>query len=176
MVADPYTGYLYGETYTIAGDGHSDIGCEATSSTTEYCEIAEGGTSLASPLMAGMLAVVDQARRAASKPVIGFANPWLYSAKIGTSTNLRGAGINDIVAPAAPTAVLRGYVTDPTEIRVVTLNSVPLLQTTTPFPLQVCAETICEGLDDVFNQVTMGYCQRPAAALRSGRIVVCLAL
>ena len=157
MVADPYTGYLYGETYTIAGDGHSDIGCKAISSTTEYCEIAEGGTSLASPLMAGILAVVDQARRAASKPVIGFANPWFYSAKIGTSTNLRGAGINDVVAPTAPTAVLRGYVTDPTEIRVVTLNSVPLLQTTTPFPLQVCADTICEGIDDVFNQVTTGY-------------------
>jgi len=157
MVADPYTGYLYGESYTIAGDGHSDIGCKATSATTEYCEIAEGGTSLSSPLMAGMLAVVDQARRAAGKPDVGFANPWLYSAKIGNSTTFSSAGVNDVVAPTTPTALLRGYVTDPTQIRVVTVNSVTTLLQATPFPLTICAETVCEGLNDVFNYVTPGY-------------------
>jgi subtilase family serine protease len=155
MVGDPYTGYLYGETYTIAGDGHSDIGCTALTSTTEYCEIAIGGTSLASPLMAGMLAVVDEARLGNSKPLVGFANPWLYGAKIGSSVN--SAGINDILAPASPTAVLRGYVTDATEVRVVTMNSVPFVIYPTPFPLEVCNLTICEGVDDVFNYVTPGY-------------------
>ena len=130
MVADPYTGYLYGETYTIAGN-YSDTGCTALSSTTEYCEIAEGGTSLASPLMAGMLAVVDQTRLGSGKPLVGFANPWLYGAKIGATTN--SAGINDIVAPTSPTAVLRGYVSDDTEVRVVTINSVPLVVYPAPF-------------------------------------------
>ncbi len=157
MVGDPYTGYLYGETFTIAGNSASDAGCKAISSTTEYCETAIGGTSLASPLMAGMLAVVDQSRKAAGKAVVGFANPWLYAARIGKSTGFDAAGINDIVAPTTPTALLRGYVTNPTQIRVVTVNSVPFLIDSTPFPLQVCATAICEGIDDVFNQVTPGY-------------------
>ena len=157
MVGDPYTGYLYGETFTIAGDKASDSGCRAISKTTEYCETAIGGTSLASPLMAGMLAVVDQSRKAAGKSVVGFANPWFYGARIGKSTSFNAAGINDIVAPTTPTALLRGYVTNPTEIRVVTVNSVPFLINSTPYPLQVCASTVCEGLDDVFNNVTPGY-------------------
>jgi subtilase family serine protease len=155
MVADPYTGYLYGETYTIAGDGHSDMGCTALTSTTEYCEYTIGGTSLASPLMAGMMAVVDQARLGSGKALVGFANPWLYGAKIGTTMN--SAGINDILAPASPTAVLRGYVTDDTEIRLVTMNSVPLAIYPTPFANLVCPLTICEGINDVFNFVTPGY-------------------
>ena len=155
MVADPYTGYLYGESYTIAGDGHSDIGCTPTSSTTEYCEYTLGGTSLASPLMAGMMAVMDQARLNKGKPLVGFANPLLYGLKPGST--LTSAAVNDVLAPASPTAVLRGYVTDDTEIRLVTINSVPLVVYPTPFPLLVCSLKICEGVDDVFNYTTPGY-------------------
>lgn len=147
-LADPYTGYLYGETYTIAGDGHSDIGCVATGATTEYCEIAEGGTSLASPLIAGVIATVDEVRVLTKRPKVGFANPWLYKSRIGKTTD--SAGINQIVAPGKPLAVLRGYVTDPTRVRVVTINSVPTLP-------GVCASAVCEGLDDVYNYVTPGY-------------------
>jgi hypothetical protein len=61
------------------------------------------------------------------------------------------------VAPTNPTAVLRGYVTDDTEVRVVTINSVPLVVYPTLIPTLGCALTICEGLDDVFNYVTPGY-------------------
>ncbi len=153
--ADPYTGYLYGETYTIAGDGHSDIGCTKESATTEYCEIAEGGTSLASPLTAGVMATVNEVHGLLGRPFVGFANPWLYGHRIGKTTN--SAGINQITAPATPTAVLRGYVTDPNEVRVVTINSVPDLIITAPFALQVCSTAICEGIDDVFNFTTPGY-------------------
>jgi len=158
MVADPYTGYLYGETYTIAGNGYSDIGCTAISTTAEYCEGAIGGTSLASPLMAGMIAVVDQARLAAGKPVVGFANPWFYSNKIGTT--LQSGGINDVTAPPTPVALLRGYANpaDASELRLVTINSVPFdIYVTTPFVVEPCGYTICEGIDDVFNIVTPGY-------------------
>lgn len=156
MDADPYTGYLYGESYTIAGNGYSDTGCTATSTTTEYCEIAEGGTSLASPLMAGVIAVVDQARIAAGKPVVGFANPWLYSNKIGTT--LTSAGINDVTAPKVPVSLLRAY-SDPaiSSVRLVTINSVPFDIYATPFAIEVCAANVCEGIDDVFNYVTPGY-------------------
>ena len=152
--ADPYTGYLYPATYTIAGN-YSDTGCTKLTATTEYCEIAEGGTSLASPLTAGMIATVDQVRGLAGRPLVGFANPWLYKLKIGKKTN--SAGINRVLPPTTPTAVLRGYVTSNTEVRVVTINSVPEVITTAPFALEVCGETICEGLDDVFNNVTPGY-------------------
>jgi subtilase family serine protease len=155
MVADPYTGYLYGETFTIAGNATSDSGCTPVSSTTEYCEGSIGGTSLASPLTAGMLAVVDQARLAAGKPLIGFANPFLYGSPIGTT--LTSAGINDVQAPTAPVAVLRGYANDLTRVRVVTINSVPFNIQTTPYALEICGLKICEGIDDIFNTTTAGY-------------------
>ena len=155
MVADPYTGYLYGETETIAGNAISDHGCTPVTATTEYCEDSIGGTSLASPLMAGVLAVVDQARIAAGRPVVGFANPWLYGNKIGATPN--SAGINDIVPPTKPVAVLRGYASNLNEARVVTINSVPFNITTTPFALEVCGAAVCEGINDVFNYVTPGY-------------------
>ena len=155
MDADPYTGYLIGETFTIAGNPISDAGCTATSSTTEYCELGYGGTSLASPLMAGVLAEVDQAHIAAGKPLVGFANPFLYAGKIGQSRD--AAGINDVTAPTQPHALLRGYANDPTRVRVVTVNSVPFNILSTPYALQVCASKTCEGLDEIFNYTTAGY-------------------
>ncbi len=157
MVADPYTGYLYGETYTIAGDPGSDSGCTAISDTTEYCEGAIGGTSLSSPLMAGAVALMNQARLARGKAVVGFANPLFYSTRIGTGAAYKAGAFNQIVPPATPVSVLRGYANDLTRVRVVTINSVTTLAETTPFPLQVCGLPICEGLNDVFNVVTPGY-------------------
>ncbi len=155
MVADPYTGYLFGETYTIAGDGTSDIGCDPTSATTEYCEYSSGGTSLASPLMAGMIAVMNEARLNNNKPLVGFVNPLLYG--LATGKTLTSAAINDVDAPPSPTAVLRGYVNDDTRVRLITMNSVPFVVYPTPFPLLACSITICEGLNDVFNNTTPGY-------------------
>ena len=157
MVADPYTGYLYGETQTIAGDPVSDAGCTPLTGTTEYCEEAIGGTSLASPLMAGAIAVMNQARLAKGKALVGFVNPLLYSLRPGTAVSLKGAALNQVVPPASPVSVLRGYANDLTRVRVVTVNSVPTFAETAPYPLQVCGLAICEGLDDVFNVVTPGY-------------------
>lgn len=157
MVADPYTGYLYGETQTIAGNTVADNGCTPLTKTTEYCEEAIGGTSLASPLMAGAFAVMNQARLAKGKALVGFANPLLYSLRAGTAASLKGAALNQVVPPASPVSLLRGYANDLTRVRVVTVNSVPTFAETTPYPLQVCGLKICEGLDDVFNVVTPGY-------------------
>lgn len=154
-VADPYTGYLIGETFTIAGDAVNDAGCTPTGATTEYCEIPFGGTSLASPVVAGALANVDQIRRLTGRHDVGFANPWLYSLKVGTTPF--SSGVIDVAAPATPTAVLRGYVNNPSRVRVVTINSAPTLITLAPFPLEVCSDPVCEGLNDVFNYTTPGY-------------------
>jgi len=83
-VADPNTGYLIGETQTFP-DG-----------TVKYSEYRIGGTSLACPLMAGIMALADQK---AGSPH-GFANPLFYS--------LSSSGVfTDIVNPASTVAVVR---------------------------------------------------------------------
>ena len=100
MDADPYTGYLVGETFTISGT-IADQGCTAISKTEEYCEVAFGGTSVSSPLMAGVFAVMNQRRAAHGEPLVGFANPLLYSiGSRGNGTSFTSAAINQIVAPA----------------------------------------------------------------------------
>jgi subtilase family serine protease len=123
MDADPYTGFLYGETFSTTGVSYLDAGCKAITETTEYCEEGIGGTSLASPSFAAVLALVDQARFAKGMGPIGFANPALYSIPVGSADGLWTQPIIDVVPPSSPTAVLRGYVTNPNEVRVVTINS-----------------------------------------------------
>jgi subtilase family serine protease len=124
MVGDPYTGFMIGETYAITGDPVLDVGCVKLSKKNEYCEESIGGTSLSSPLFAGVLALVNQARFDRHKHAVGFVNPALYLLGVGAPGSTY-APIIDVRAPKAPTAVLRGYLGDPTRVRVVTMNSVP---------------------------------------------------
>jgi subtilase family serine protease len=149
MVGDPYTGYLYGETFTIAGNPVSDAGCTPISDTQEYCEGSIGGTSLSSPLMAGVIAILNQRRAQSGKPLVGFANPLFYSHGSSSGANL--TGFDPISAPTSPVSVLRGYVNDLTRVRVVTLNSVPFLVDTAPYAIIACGYSVCEGVDQVFN-------------------------
>jgi subtilase family serine protease len=83
--ADPNTGYLIGQTQTFP-DG-----------TAKYSEYRIGGTSLSSPLMAGIMALADQA---AGKPH-GFANPLFYQSLAGSGA------VRDIVSPSSTVAVVR---------------------------------------------------------------------
>jgi subtilase family serine protease len=83
-VGDPNTGYLIGQTQTFP-DG-----------SVKYSEYRIGGTSLSSPLIAGIMALCDQA---AGSPH-GFANPLFYSLA-GTPA------FTDIVSPASTVAVVR---------------------------------------------------------------------
>jgi subtilase family serine protease len=84
MDADPQTGMLVGETQTFP-DG-----------TAKYSEFRIGGTSLASPLYAGLEAIADQVYGRSH----GFVNPSIYA--------LAGTGaLHDIVPPAKPSAVVR---------------------------------------------------------------------
>jgi subtilase family serine protease len=143
MVGDPYTGVLFGMTYTTASPPKLDAGCARLSSTTEYCEVAEGGTSLASPLFAGVLALVNQARHGIHRPAVGFVNPALYAlANIGGTRP--GSPIVDVKPPTSPTAVLRGYVGTPSELRVVTINST------------LNGKSVVEGADTSYR-TTAGY-------------------
>jgi subtilase family serine protease len=83
-IGDPNTGYLVGQTQTFPNG------------TSKYSEYRSGGTSLASPVYAGLVAIGQQA----AGYDLGFANPLLYSGA-GTSAH------HDIVKPAAPIAVVR---------------------------------------------------------------------
>ena len=67
MDGDPQTGMLVGETQTFLDK------------SVRYSEYRIGGTSLSSPLFAGMMALADQVAGKAH----GFANPALYKL-IGT--------------------------------------------------------------------------------------------
>jgi subtilase family serine protease len=84
MDADPQTGMLIGETQTFP-DG-----------SAKYSEYRLGGTSLASPLYAGMEAIADQVYGRAH----GFVTPAIYALN-GTDA------VRDIVPPASPKAVVR---------------------------------------------------------------------
>jgi subtilase family serine protease len=87
MDADAQSGMLIGLTQTFP-------------SGTFYDQFKEGGTSLASPLLAGVVADADQA----AGQSLGFLNPVLYKADKQTPSVF-----NDILAPANPnsTAVIR---------------------------------------------------------------------
>jgi subtilase family serine protease len=83
MAADPNTGFEMGMTQVFP-DG------------VYWSQFRIGGTSLSSPLLAGVVAVASQAR---CQP-LGFVNP-LYYHMLGTRA------LHDLVAPASPLAEVR---------------------------------------------------------------------
>jgi len=106
MLADPFTGFLQGETFLEGTPGTLDSLCSPVSSpdNAEYCEFPQGGTSVASPLFAGVIAVIDSARLTTKKPLIGFANPALYKLSVGGSGS--SAPIWDVTPPSQPLALV----------------------------------------------------------------------
>jgi len=107
MFADPQVGFLVGETYLISVPP-VDAGCTATSATTEYCEVANGGTSLATPLFAGVLGLVNEARFRHHLGSVGFVNPALYRLNIGAHW-FEDTPIIDVNAPTSPVGELLGF-------------------------------------------------------------------
>ncbi|TWP33762.1 serine protease [Leekyejoonella antrihumi] len=83
MVGDPNTGMIVGETQAFP-DG------------TYWDTYRIGGTSLSSPLLAGMVAVASSRAHHA----LGFVNPLYYSM-------LDGRGLHDLKAPTAPLSQVR---------------------------------------------------------------------
>ncbi len=79
MDADPNTGMLIGQTQTFPDGVH-------------YGEYRIGGTSLASPLLAGMLALANQGAGTG----FGWANPLLYSAPKALITDVTHGTANGI--------------------------------------------------------------------------------
>ncbi len=85
MDADPSTGLKIGETQAF----------ETGEPLVRYGEYRLGGTSLASPLFAGVMALADQAAGGA----LGFVNPLLYEmAAESSSPYLTGGSVYDVLA------------------------------------------------------------------------------
>ena len=103
MLADPFTGFLQGETMFESTPGTLDLGCTAIAhpAYAEYCTFQQGGTSVASPLFAGVVAVIDSARLSSGKSMLGFANPSLYKLKVGPSQ-----AIQDVFHVSKPLALI----------------------------------------------------------------------
>ena len=107
MDADAQSGMLIGLTQTFPNGVY-------------YDQFKEGGTSLASPLLAGVIADAVQAAGVS----LGFLNPVLYKAYVQTP-----AVFNDILPPAQPdsAAVIRvdyGNTVDPSDGYVVSLRAI----------------------------------------------------
>jgi subtilase family serine protease len=88
MDADPGTGFLIGLHQTFSNG------------TARYSETRYGGTSLASPLLAGVIADADQAAVDAGGAAVGFINPAIY----GLVTK---AGAIDDILPGGKQGQLR---------------------------------------------------------------------
>jgi subtilase family serine protease len=86
-LADPYTGFAI---------GISPINDDDALTTDPYENETYGGTSLASPLTAAMMAIVQQSTHS----TIGFANPTLYAID-----KLAPRLFNDVTPPATPKAL-----------------------------------------------------------------------
>merc|ERR1711981_737062 len=67
--------------YNVSVRAYPDISAQASDFTVVSNRIPEpgvAGTSCASPTAAGVIALLNDARLQAGKPVLGFLNPWIY--------------------------------------------------------------------------------------------------
>jgi len=121
MLADSQEGLLVGETDTILFPPF-DAGCLLFSQTTEYCEQPVGGTSLATPLLAGVLALAEEERFTHRRGPIGFVNPALYQMRVSEKQD-DDAPILDVNAPSKPIAALGALLDVPNLVFLITIDS-----------------------------------------------------
>jgi subtilase family serine protease len=95
MLGDPNSGFLMGQTQDFSAYANPG-GYDLPTDTTKFGQYRIGGTSLSSPLLAGMMALADQAAGRHH----GFANPALYKL-------YRSKAYHDIVAPKNEVGVVR---------------------------------------------------------------------
>lgn len=95
MLGDPNSGFLMGQTEDFTAY-QNPLGYDLPGDTTAFGQYRIGGTSLSSPLFAGMMALADQAAGHRH----GFANPALYAL-------YRSRAFRDVSAPATRVAVVR---------------------------------------------------------------------
>jgi subtilase family serine protease len=145
MDADPYTGLLLGETFTKSSFGPDNVNqdgsdCTSEGGNLEYCETAIGGTSLASPLFAGVIALANEAAGGR----VGFINPTIYGSD--------GAGLTDVLPPSTPLGFVRTRLVQSgsgLSARFVTVNSTVTDDTSAPIYGADTSLRTRAGYDDV---------------------------
>ena len=95
MLGDPNSGFQMGQTQDFDAYANPD-GYGLPGDTTRFGQYRIGGTSLSSPLFAGMMALADQAARKRH----GFANPAFYALA-------HRKAFHDVKAPKRKVAVVR---------------------------------------------------------------------
>ncbi|KAH8983973.1 subtilisin-like protein [Lactarius hatsudake] len=98
-------GQQYSGLYNPSGRGIPDISAQAIAIPFIYKggEIFAEGTSSSSPIVAGIISLLNDYRLSQGKPPLGFLNPWLY----GAAGDLNG--FNDIVSGSNPGCNTDGF-------------------------------------------------------------------
>jgi tripeptidyl-peptidase-1 len=80
--------------YNVSGRGYPDVSAQGLYFQFFYnsTDAVISGTSASSPLMASVLALVNDALIAAGKPTLGFMNPWLYKKGYKGFTDILSGG------------------------------------------------------------------------------------
>ncbi|KAK4097063.1 subtilisin-like protein [Parathielavia hyrcaniae] len=87
-------GDVYAPFFHREGRGFPDVAAQSDRFVVrdgQYFTLV-GGTSAAAPVVAGMVALLNAARRAQGRPPMGFLNPWLYNNSAAFRDITLGAG------------------------------------------------------------------------------------
>ncbi|KAK3897520.1 peptidase S8/S53 domain-containing protein [Staphylotrichum tortipilum] len=98
---DAVEGYLtmigdaYAPFFNRSGRGFPDVAAQATQFSVHNRGVwsSIGGTSAASPVFAGIVALLNAARKAKGEKPMGFLNPWLYNNSVAFKDITAGAGV-----------------------------------------------------------------------------------
>jgi tripeptidyl-peptidase-1 len=102
-------GSTYKAFFTATGRGIPDVAAQGSS----FAVIDKGrsarlsGTSASSPVFAGVVALLNAARKSQGQPPLGFLNPWLYNNSAALTDITSGAGVGCQGNKAFPSAGAR---------------------------------------------------------------------
>ncbi|KAH9173729.1 peptidase S8/S53 domain-containing protein [Lactarius sanguifluus] len=96
-------GRQYSGLYNASGRGIPDIAAQAMRIPFFYRgrEIIGRGTSCSTPIVAGIISLLNDHRLSQGRPPLGFLNPWLYDGGLN--------GLNDIVSGSNPGCNTDGF-------------------------------------------------------------------
>ncbi|KAH9159751.1 subtilisin-like protein [Lactarius sanguifluus] len=100
-----HLGPQYSGLYNPSGRGVPDIAAQAITIPFFYKgnEVTARGTSCSTPIVAGIISLLNDYRLSQGKRPLGFLNPWLYD------SGLRLKGLNDIVSGSNPGCNTDGF-------------------------------------------------------------------
>ena len=88
-------GDTYSAFFNASNRGFPDVAAQGLNFTVfdKGRDLPISGTSASSPVFAGVVALLNAARRSIGKPPLGFLNPWLYNNTAALNDIVGGAGV-----------------------------------------------------------------------------------